>query len=277
MNAASTANNGPTTDLAAIQAAGGAWYGLTMTSRVQAEIQAVAAWIEAQGSSIPYIFMPQTSQGTTKSAAYNLGVTTDVGSVLKAAAYKRTAAWFHALDGEYLDDAITGDMLPLNPGSATWGLKQLVGLTPDSLTATEKANLDSRNMNYYFPLTSQASITKPGKMASGDWIDAIISIDWIKANVAAALANLLVTRPKIPFDDDGINQLASQVLGVLQTAEDPPYNMLTKNPKFTVTAPLASAISSANRTARILSPAITFAATLSGAIQDVVITGKVVE
>lgn len=267
--AATTPNSGVAEDLTAIQGAGAAWYGIMLTSRIVDDQQIADAWIEAS-TDIPYIGVFQSSEAAAKSAAYNSGnIFTDGMSHAHGLAFKRSTFWYHATDSEYLDAALLGSLLPRLPGSATWALKQLVGVTVDTLTSTERSNLDTKAANYFYPLTSQVNISWPGKMASGEWIDNIIAVDWLRANIAAAVANIMLSRPKVPFTDDGLQLLGSAVMAVLQQAEDAPYTMLAKSPKFAVSVPKASAFSGADKTARSLANhPITFSAQFSGAIHS---------
>lgn len=275
-----TANVGIAEDLAAFRAAGAIWYGTLLTSRNSIVIKSAAAWIEANSSDIPVIGINQSSESTTASAALD-PVGTDLGNVLAARDYTRTALMWHGTDGEYADCAWAGGLLPFDPGTETWALKSLVGVTPDDLTTTQKNNMigadvgQGKNVNIYYSLTPQNAITERGTMSSGDWIDVIRTIDWLKARISEAIANVLLTLPKVPFDDDGIQLLAGQVIGVLQGAET--QGVLAKSPKFTVTAPRAADISGANKTARKLDPPIEFTATLSGAIHNVEVSGEVTE
>ena len=64
-------------------------------------------------------------------------------------------------------------MLPYDPGSATWALKTVTGITADSLTATERGFLDGDRMNYYTTVAG-VDVTRKGVMASGEYLDVIV-------------------------------------------------------------------------------------------------------
>lgn len=71
-----------------------------------------------------------------------------------------------------------GHRFPYVPGSSTWQFKTLTGVPVDSLTATQKTTLKSKNINYYVSLAG-ISVTQGGaKTAKGEYIDVIHFLDW---------------------------------------------------------------------------------------------------
>ena len=271
-----TANHGVQEDMDEIRAAGAVWYGTMQTSRVSREIRNLAAWTESNDVP-PTIFMAQTSEATSGSAALD-AAGTDVANILNTAGYTRTGLWWHSIDGEYADAAILGRELPVDPGSDNWALKELVGITPDSISDTYRTNLvgaepgEGKNANIYYALTAQNNITFRGTMVSGDWIDVIRFVDFLIARIGEAVANLMLGSERVNFDELGLQQIAAQVSGVLQAAKD-----ARKVSSFAVTVPDIADYTSDNRTARRLDPPITFSAQLSGALLNVQVDGSVTE
>ena len=167
---------------------------------------------------------------------------------------------------------MAGRCLPFDPGTLTWALKGLSGVTADSLTATEYSNLtgtktaptSGKNGNTYTPYSASISLTNRGTMASGRFIDVQRTVDWLQNQVQTAVFNAQVSADKMPFDDAGIQRLANQVRGALQAAKD--SNVLASDKEFSVTAPRSADVSAANKTARVLEPPIEASATLSGAV-----------
>lgn len=266
-----TANHGIAEDLADFRAAGAVWYGTDMTSRSVLEVREASAWIEANSSDIPVIGMFQTSEAASGSAAVNTAGT-DLLNRLAALKYKRSAVLFHSLDAEYGDAAWLGRELPVDPGADNWALKVLAGISPDALSTTYKTNIAAKSGNYYYGLTAQNPITWPGKVSSGAWIDVIRFIDFLKARIAEAVANLMLDAEKVEFDDRGLQLIGAQVSGVLQQAKN-----AGKLVSFNVQIPRAADIPSANRAARTLDPPITFDAILSGALNSAKVSGTVTE
>jgi hypothetical protein len=80
---------------------------------------------------------------------------------------------------------------------------------------------------------------------------------------------VLVANEKVPFTDEGIGLVAASVRAVLTAAVA--AGVLAS---FSLTVPRASAVSTANKTARNL-PGVTFTGVLAGAIHTTAVTGRV--
>jgi Protein of unknown function (DUF3383) len=261
-NVATTANNGVQEDLAAIVASGDLgsdWYALCLISRSDVDIMQGAIWIEANKK----LFI-----AASDAAAILTAVSTDIASLLNAAAYDRTALIYSADQASYPDAAWLGKMLPKDPGSATWALKTLAGITKDELTDTEITNLKAKKANYYIEIGG-VNITQGGNVASGEWLDVIRGIDWIEARSQENIFALLVVVDKIPFTNAGIDQVTNKLQEILTQAVD--RGILTT---FDITRPLASSFTSIQKQSRELT-GIEFTGTLAGAVHKVTVVGKV--
>jgi hypothetical protein len=273
---ASVAGVGVADDIAAIKAAGASFYGIMQTSRDIGDIANLAEWVQSN-TVPPYILMAQTSEADSADEVLDSNGT-DIANVLATAGYSRTALWWHSEDTEYLDAAILGRELPVDPGSDNWALKELTGITPDDLSQTQKDNLigpnpgEGKNANIYYALTDQNNITFRGSMASGDWIDVIRFVDFLTARISEEIANLMLTVERVNFDENGLQLIASQLRGVLQAAKN-----AQKLSSFEINVPDISEYTASVRAARTLDPPITWSAQLSGALLNVSIEGSVVE
>ncbi len=261
LNAAGGVANG----LDAIIAAGGKdWYGLILTSsRVKSDIEAAAAWIEAQPYG--YIFLACSDDSDVLT-----NVTTDVLSEMKALSYLRTGYIWSDDQDAFPEAAWLGEEFPKQPGSSNYAWKSLVGIaaTDNSVLTDSKISiLEGKNGNYYLTVGINP-VTQKGKMVGGQWIDVVVGRDWIKANIQQELFALLINSPKIGFDDPGIGALANVLRGVLQKAVD--FNIIL--PGFVINVPLASSFSATVKQSRIL-PSIPWSAELVGAINGGTITG----
>lgn len=262
---ATTANNGIQEDLAAIINADNDWYCLLTTSRVASDIELAAQSIEA----VLKIYIACSADSGVKDSTS----TTDVGYILKSKAYTRTALLYSSDQADYPDGAWAGRVLPLDPGTETWKFKTLAGISPDdALTDSEKDALSTeagtgKNVNFYCTVAG-VQITQMGKVASGEWIDAIRLIDAIVAGIKEDIFALYVNSDKIPFTNKGIGLHENKIRGVLAGFGVDAIR------EFDVTVPDVDAISDDDRNARILS-GIEFTATLSGAIHSSKINGFV--
>lgn len=255
------------TDVASLTAAAQVdndWYGLAAYTHVKADILLLAAWIQPQRK----LYGAASLDSDVVTSA-----TTDVGTALKAAGYDRTFVAYSLDSANFPEGAWMGAVLPHNPGSITWKFKSLAGITVDTLTDTEKSNADGKNVNTY-TVVGGANITEEGKTSEGTFIDIIRSVDWMQARIQETIFSSLVNVAKIPFTDDGVNIIVNGVTSVLELAESPAFNIITNDPKFSVTAPLVANISVNDRANRIL-PDVTFEAVLAGAIHNVTVIGTV--
>lgn len=274
-----TASVGLPEDLARVVAAGAEFYCCLTTDRDAGDIEAFSAAIESHEP--PKILIAQSSDTAIDDAAYNpASIHTDIASELKGNTRNRTALVYHETGSEYADAAWAGRMLPFNPGTATWALKQLSGVTASSLTDTEYSRVtgtktaptSGKNANVYVPHGSQVSVTQRGMMASGRFIDVQIVADWLQNQVLTGVGNLLLSQPKIPYDSSGIIQVKNAVFAPLQAAKE--SGVLASDEDIVVSVPLSEDVPAADRTNRVLNN-VTASVVYSGAIHHAQINIKV--
>ncbi len=257
-----TANVGVATDLAEIAAIDDDWYALVIESRVADVIMEAAAYVET----VRKIFVACSSDAAVIAAG-----ATDVASRLKALAYTRTAYLYSADQANYPEAAALGNILPLTPGAWTLKFKTLTGITADALTSTQVTTTKAKKANIYTTVGG-AGMVEEGVVASGEYLDVIVGIDWIHSNMQADIFQALRDNDKLPYTNPGagvIEQIIRNRLRLAQLA-----TILADDPDFVVTVPLVSAQDSADKAVRRLA-GITFSATLAGAIHSTTINGKV--
>lgn len=199
-------------------------------------------------------------------------VTTDLASDLQAAGYVRTMLMYHPLAGiEYPGAAWAGKCLPDDPGSITWNLKTLAGITYTELSDTEKATLKAKDCNYYTRIAG-INVTQTGITPGHEWFDVIRGLDWTQVRMQENIFGRLAASKKVPFTDRGIGVVENEVKGVLK--EGVTREIFTDDPAPTTEVPLAKNVSTANKAARIL-PDVKFRATLAGAIHEAEVEGTV--
>lgn len=261
---ATAAVSGFETDLNELLALDADFYGLAIDSNSEAEIAVAAAWAEANRR----LFVSQPADA----GCGVLATTTDVMSDLQDASYGYSTCWFYpaiGLSDGWLAAALLGNRLPVDAGSDTWAFKTLAGITVRPPTTAQRSAILSKNGNVY-ERKNGVAVTFPGKTALGEWVDVTRGLDWQRARIQEALFALQTANGKVPFTDEGIRLVAAAVYGVLQAGVD--VGLYAATPKPTVSAPRASAVSGANRSARNL-PSVTFTAQLAGAIHTATVTG----
>lgn len=261
------ADPGLAADLAAIALQDNDWYFILNPFNSKACALIIAAYAEANNK----IFIAQTGDSNNATLALGSDSTTSLMGQAKTSAYARTAVIYHPNIKEFADAAWIGKCGPLNPGSETWAFKTLSGVSADNLTATHITNIEAKYGSYYVVIAG-VNVTQRSLVSSNEYIDVIRFRDWLKARMQERIFSRLAAMAKIPFTDQGIAVIENEVRAQLQEGVD--AGGISTNPAFVVTVPKASAVSSANKTARLL-PDVKFTATLAGAIHKTTITGVV--
>lgn len=261
-----TTDPGIATDLAAIAAADNDWFGLALDSQGSAEVVAAAAWCETAKKMFGYT--------TSDQAHLSTGSVTCVMYLLKNLGYLYTWGFWRAkiaTSDAWAVAALMGKEFPKDPGKSQFGLKTLAGQYVDTLTDAQRQAIESYNGNHY-TLLGDVGVTYDGKTASGEWMDVVRDLASLRVNLQYDFADLLISNDKIAFTDDGIGTVVTALRARLdKSVED---GILADTPRYTISAPRAAAVSTANRQARRLA-GVTFNARLAGSILKIQVRGRV--
>lgn len=260
-----TANGSPgiVEDLTAIRDENDDWYCWIPTNLGSAVIEAAAAHMETLNK---FMVVSSLDHDITTTAS------DDVGSVLNTAGYARTAIVHHPkANYQYAHGRWAGNMLPRDPGSATWKFKSLAGLDYVDYTPTEKINMRGKKVDFYQRVAG-LSYMEEGYSSSGEFIDITRSSDFIVARMQEAVFGTLINRPKIPYTDPGAAVVESDVRSVMDLGVG--QGIFAADPPYTVTVPLVADVLAADKANRILRD-VEFSATFAGAIHKVLMTGRV--
>ncbi len=258
-----SADPGIAADLSAIETLDDtSWYGIAFDHSPQTVIEAVAVWVESRRK--------LAICNTSDSVCLDSVVTTDVASVLKAAAYARTELLFSAKEIlSYSAAGWQGVMLPKDPGSATWAFKTIKGITADILTGGQKSAAKAKNLNTYTTLGGK-NVTQWGQDPDGGYTDIVIGSDWLFARMQEAIFAAFTAADKIPYTDSGADTIRNVINNVLRLGIKKGF--LSADPAFTITIPAVADIDPAERAGRNL-PDVEWSATLAGAIHTVDVSG----
>jgi len=227
-----------------------------------ADIQALAALVEADLKLMGV---------STDEAAIITSATDDTASDLQDAAYDRTFLLYSEDEDNYPIAGLIGGQAPKDPGSITWKFKTITGITPDTLTASEKGYAIAKNCNVYETVAGLNMITSEGVVASGEYIDIMRGTDWLQVNMSTDIFRLLYNSDKVPFTTPGIAQVGAIVAYWLNRGVD--VGLLQEG-SIVITLPKLANIPAGEKSIRYLN-GITFSATYAGAIHKVGITGKI--
>lgn len=238
------------------------FYGVVITSKVEADQLAIAALVEADNKifGISNEDPIMLDGANTNSRAYKI----------KALNALRTYVMYNGLAANtYPEAAWSGKMFSKDAGSSTWAYKNLSGTTSDKLTSANVTGLQTNNCNFYVSFGGVDSMFD-GKTGIGEFIDIVQGSDWLTANMQAKIANAFLNVDKIPMTNQGIGILENMVRASLNEASE--RNIIDRQ-SITVTVPDVLAVSAEDRLARKIN--ISFEARLSGAIHIVGIKGTV--
>lgn len=258
------------TALSAISDAFDDFYGVILLDRDPAKQQAVAAWVESRRK----LFVTASNQPGIVGSAFSpppIVGPVDLATQLRWDNRNRTALLYSSVLGaaDWPDAAWLARQLSTPPGTETWMFKTLAGVTVSGLSATQSQNARSKNANTYESVGG-ASITREGKVASGEFIDVMHGVDWLQARLTERVFSRLVNLPKVPFTDAGVAVFESEIRAQLSTAVE--LGVLAGQP--TVTVPRVRDVSANDRANRFL-PDIRFSAVLAGAVHAVTVRGVV--
>lgn len=177
---------------------------------------------------------------------------------------------------EPMDTALLGSTALLTVGSTTWKFRNLVGITPDLLTVNELKGINEYYAIAYVEVAGQGE-TSEGTALSGEYIDTLHGILWVKNEMQNRLEKLLQNNNKIPYEQSGINMISGVATQVLQQAYEQGIIMTNEtNGKgdFTVTATPRSAQSRDDLSKRHYD-GLSFTYHASGAIHTITVHGTV--
>lgn len=218
---------------------------------------------------------------THSADAFNTAISTDLASEIKALSYSNTVVWFDEALGDdlaplpnYSEAALLGRCANGVAGTVNFRLKRLVGITPaasvDSLTKMKALE----DKGYTFAATVEQSVRSFGstKTGSGEWIDVVLSVIWLKTNIRERVFATIANSEKLPYETEGAAAIEADVRSVIAEAQG--YDIVADDTPISVTTPNVLDLTPAQRNTRIL-PNVKFSCRLSGAINGTVIRGEV--
>ncbi len=183
------------------------WYVLLTTERDQATIIAIADKIE------------QTDKGENAiGRLFSVDVAnTTVLAALKAKEYNRTFVAYNPNENEYMAAAWIGDCAADPVGSLTWKFKTLIGVTPSPMTLTQLNAIHNGGGNAYVKKAGEPQ-TSEGRVVSGEYIDVVMSKDWVAYDMSTRTQRVFTSNRKVPFTNTGFGLLEAAARETLAEA-----------------------------------------------------------
>lgn len=177
---------------------------------------------------------------------------------------------------EPMDAALLGSTALLTVGSTTWKFRNLVGITPDLLTANELKGVNRYYAIAYAEVAGQGE-TSEGTSLSGEYIDTLHGALWVKTEMQNRLERLLQSNNKIPYEQSGINMIQGVAITVLEQAWEQGIvltNEANGKGDYTVTVTPRSAQSADDLSKRHYA-GLSFTYHASGAIHTITVHGTI--
>jgi len=274
---------GMQTQLNAIKAADNSWYFLIIDAalRDDAALAGLVAWTEANNK----IAIIDSNDADTEDDAD----TANIAAVNKGEV-ERSAVFYHptALAAEYPAISMAAYMATRNfdedNSAYTAKFKTLPGisasnLNSDAVTAVTgftpgigQAVATGHLANCYVNIGGQNIVVEGSTLKANVFLDEIHASDWVVTRTEEQLLGILMNSARVPYTDEGMQQLASAVRTVMQrgvkagiVAED--LDPLTGDyePAYVITVPSVFDVPESQRKARI-SPTISARFRYAGAV-----------
>lgn len=199
--------------------AGGAeFYGLTIESRVAADIISVSDEVEALGD---ILFVAQSAETEIED-----GSDIYAGVFSGLAGNTRTVLVYHDDDTQFLDVGYAASRLVFDPDVQSAGWQgRVAGVDPyASFTGTQEDNAEANNVNLLLPFGPYPNYVSSGVTIEDRAIEEIVSADWFKARLEERLIQLKADYDargeKIPLSPTGQNIVRGELEAQLAQGVD---------------------------------------------------------
>jgi hypothetical protein len=248
------------------------WYAISVFARMMDNQQECAQWIEANEK------LGILTSGDDLLPNEETG---DIAAWAKLNNLDRVAVFYHpdaklaeatadilATSDPIPEAAYFGKMLTKQPGSATWKFKELQNVPTYELSQGQVKNVEDKNATWYMT-TADVPMTSNGQVASGEYIDVIHGLDWLKARIQNLVFTALNGVDKVPYTDEGVQMVVSPLKAALEEGKN---NKILAS--YEITFPAVADVSVADKGERFL-PDVDFSGVLAGAIHSTKIKGVV--
>jgi len=188
------------------------WYAVTYLGAEPDDIADIAAYVEG-------VQPPTVQFYTTDEQLVMIGDQGSIFARLRAKNYMRSIGQYSLTP--YAVCGILGYAMGANTrlsrSAYTLKHKRVVGIVPDDLNVTQVDRLQAVNANYYVSRGAQYFMFEQGTMADGTWFDEVINLDMLVNDMQLAILDLLVSRPKVPQTESGMNEIKLAMTPSLRT------------------------------------------------------------
>lgn len=197
----------------------------------------------------------------------------DVAELADIKDNKRTVAFYHTTPNAVA--ALVGESAGRTVGSFTYKNLILKGIDPLEMTTDELSQIHTANAITFLQKCGD-NVTSEGKTMSGEYIDIVDSIDYIKSKIEYGVQKLKNNSPKIAYTNAGISAIESEVVSVLEDAYGKGIiNEVEGAPDYTTSFKTREEMTAEDRANRIYTGG-NFRFGLAGAIHETEVFGELV-
>ncbi|HEY3591935.1 MAG TPA: DUF3383 family protein [Buttiauxella sp.] len=192
------------------------WFMSFTTSRNPALLTQIADWTEAQINKMAALI-------DDGGAVYSSDPKWPAGGITQYLFDKALAGSFAVttrIESNYLDAALAGRCLTMQPGSETWALKPLSAVVADNFTETDYQTIKAINGNTFENYGSGVVVTYPGTCGDGEAIEVVRFCYWLADYIQKNLATMAINQKKIPYAPSGIEMVCMNIESSLKTGQD---------------------------------------------------------
>lgn len=203
------------------------WYELIPLGASDAEVEALALWVESANPRTVMMYTTHTSDVLQPTYDENdpPEQIQDVFMQLKAANYRRSWGVYNSGTADSAA-AWAGKVNGLNSGTAgsmfTLAYKSVAGITTDALTEAQvqyvagSRNTTGNNGNVYVTRAEDYDLLQQGYMADGTSFDEVLGLDMLENDIQLNVMDLLAQSRKVPQTAAGV----ASIINVINQACD---------------------------------------------------------
>ncbi|TNV17879.1 DUF3383 domain-containing protein [Buttiauxella sp. B2] len=192
------------------------WFMSFTTSRNPTLLTQIADWTEAQTTKMSNLI-------DDGGAVYSSDPKWPLGGITQYLFDKQYAGSFATttrVESNYLDAALAGRCLTMQPGSETWALKTLSGVVADNFTETDYQTITAINGNTFENYGSGVIVSYPGTCGDGEAIEVVRFCYWLADYMQKNMATMTINQKKLFYAPSGIEQVCMNMEASLKTGQD---------------------------------------------------------
>ncbi|MCE5304554.1 DUF3383 domain-containing protein [bacterium] len=180
------------------------WYICYSVEATSADIEEIAPVIETMTPSTIFAYNSANSNILTSNPT-----PLDICTTLKNNSYQRTIGQYSSISHAIV--TAMGRACGLNNGNANSAFtlmgKNLIGITTESLTSSQRSIVEAKNCNLYLYYANYYSIFEQGVMANGYFFDQIMNRDMLVNDIQLSCMDLIYQNRKIPQTEAGMTMI----------------------------------------------------------------------